>query len=459
ETQDAPSLLYRDQDLLYRVIREACTEDVVEIVVDTPFALQRTQQILQNWNMLKNVKLTVYKGTEPLLQASGIIKEIKEALQVKVMLPSGGYLFIQTTEAISVVDVNSGKFVSSATQDETILKTNIEAAHEIARQLRLRNIGGMIIIDFIDMTSRNDKLAVMEEFELALENDKAKPQIGQLSDLGLVELTRHRQGQSLSEVFTKKCPHCQGTGLIFEDIQFASAPGEGELKSKAAKLKLPVQQLKNKNTNNNNVVFSTRTGEDIENIPESQVLDSEQQSIEENDYSQENQNNYSYNNKFGKNNRFNKNKNRFNNKYNKNNYHQQNSNEYKKQEPNNDNFIKDEKDTILPESLNKNIPNTVTLEENHLIKEDDNVNNIIEKQDVIEKEITSTNVLTEEINDNKNDIVVENVKEEPKKRVRKTKTSKKEESKVTIDENKEIENDKTDEKPKKRGRKPKAKTE
>ena len=255
ETQEAPSLLYRDQDLLYRVIREACTEDVTEIVVDTPFAQQRTQQILQNWNMLSNIKLTVYKGNEPLLQASGVMKEIKSALQTKVMLPSGGYLFIQTTEALTVVDVNSGKFVSSATQDETIIKTNIEAVHEIARQLRLRNIGGMVIVDFIDMTNRNDKLALMEELELTLEQDKAKPQVGQLSDLGLVELTRHRQGQSLSEVFTKKCPHCQGTGYIFEEIQFAAAPGEGELKAKAAKLKIPVQQLKNKNgkfNNNNN---------------------------------------------------------------------------------------------------------------------------------------------------------------------------------------------------------------
>ncbi len=247
ESHEPPSLLYRDQDLLYRVMREACSEDVNEIILDTPFAMHRTQQILQNWNMNKNIEVSVYKGTEPLLVASGVAKEIKAALQTKVTLPSGGYLFIQTTEALTVVDVNSGKFVSSATQDETILKTNKEAIHEIARQLRLRNIGGMIIVDFIDMTNRNDKLAIMEEFELALENDKAKPQIGQLSDLGLVELTRHRQGQALSEIFTKKCPHCGGSGQIAEDLSFSSSVAEGEYKSKAAKLKVPVQQLKNKN--------------------------------------------------------------------------------------------------------------------------------------------------------------------------------------------------------------------
>lgn len=249
ETLEAPSLLYRDQDLLYRVIREACTEDVQEIIVDTAFALNRVQTLLQNWHLGKNIKATLYKGSEPLLVAMGIHKEIKAALQMKVNLPSGGYLFIQTTEALTVVDVNSGKFTNSATQDETILKTNLEAVQEIARQLRLRNIGGMIIIDFIDMTTRVDKLAVMEAFELALEPDKAKPQIGQLSDLGLVELTRHRQGQALAEIFAKRCPHCQGNGFIMEDLKFASATSEGEYRAKAAKMKLPVSNFKKNNNN------------------------------------------------------------------------------------------------------------------------------------------------------------------------------------------------------------------
>ena len=240
ELVNAPNLLYRDQDLLYRVIREACDENTKEIVVDTPFALHRTQQLIQNWNLSKDIELSVYKGTEPLLVASGVKKEIMAALQTKVNLPSGGYLFIQTTEALTVIDVNSGKFISSATQDETILKTNLEAVHEIARQLKLRNIGGMIIIDFIDMLSRADKIAILEEMELAIESDKAKPQVGQLSDLGLVEMTRHRQGQSLAEVFGKKCSHCQGTGFVIEEMNFSSAVAEGEYRSKVAKLKLPM---------------------------------------------------------------------------------------------------------------------------------------------------------------------------------------------------------------------------
>ena len=253
ESLEPPSLLYRDQDLLYRVIRECCNEDTQEIIVDTGFALNRVQNILQSWHMNKNINVTLYKGSEPLLVAMDIHKEIKAALSMKVNLPSGGYLFIQTTEALTVIDVNSGKFTNSATQDETILKTNIEAVHEIARQLRLRNIGGMIIIDFIDMTNRVDKLTMMEELELAMEADKAKPQVGQLSDLGLVEMTRHRQGQAISEIFAKRCPHCQGNGYIMEDIKFASSTSEGEYRAKAAKLKLPINNKKNKfNKNNRN---------------------------------------------------------------------------------------------------------------------------------------------------------------------------------------------------------------
>lgn len=266
ETRPVPSLLYRDQDLLYMVMREACDEDVDEIILDTSYGMHRAEQILQNWNMNKNIEVNVYKGSQTLLEASGVMKEIKDALQTKVNLPSGGYLFIQATEALTVIDVNSGKFVSSSTQDETILKTNLEAVHEIARQLRLRNIGGMVIIDFIDMNTRRDKLAIMEELELALEKDKAKPQVGQLSDLGLVELTRHRQGQSLEEIFSRKCPHCQGSGHIAEDFILSAPAAEGELKAKAAKLKVPVHQIKNKNSNfKQNKVFSNPNNNPLAN--------------------------------------------------------------------------------------------------------------------------------------------------------------------------------------------------
>jgi len=242
DTVTPPNLIHRDQDLLYRVIREVCNEGVEEIILDTSFGMHRANQLLQSWNMSGNIKVSVHKGTDSILIAKGIDKEIRAALQTKVNLPSGGYLYIQTTEALTVIDVNSGKFTSSATQSETIRKTNLEAITEIARQLRLRNIGGMIIIDFIDMENRVDKLSILEELELALEPDKAKPQVGQLSDLGLVELTRHRQGQSLAEIFTKKCPACAGTGAVIEDFNFVSSTQEGDFRAKANKIKLPAQQ-------------------------------------------------------------------------------------------------------------------------------------------------------------------------------------------------------------------------
>ncbi len=237
DSAQPPTLLYRDQDLLYRVIREACDSNVDEIIVDTAFALHRTTQLLQHWNM--QVKVTMHKGNEPLLVATGINKEIINSLNTRVNLPLGGYLFIQQTEALTVVDVNSGKFTSSSNQAETILKTNMQAADEIARQLKLRNIGGMVVIDFIDMASRMDKLALLEHFELVLEKDKAKPQIGQLSDLGLVELTRHRQGQSLAEIFTKKCDKCQGQGFIIDEMKFSTPTNIGESRAKMNKIKGP----------------------------------------------------------------------------------------------------------------------------------------------------------------------------------------------------------------------------
>lgn len=243
DTATPPTLLYRDQDLLYRVIREAVTEEVTEIVVDSAFGQQRAQQLLQNWNMEKGVKVTHYQGPQPILVGTGVDKEIKLALNTKVPLPSGGYLYIQPTEALTVVDVNSGKFTSLQSQAETIKLTNLEACKEIARQLRLRNVGGMIIVDFIDMESRANQLTVLQTFENELAPDKAKPQIGQLSDLGLVEMTRHRQGQSLSEIFTRRCTSCNGTGHALEEFSWMHTGGDGDSRGRqGGRNKLPVRQ-------------------------------------------------------------------------------------------------------------------------------------------------------------------------------------------------------------------------
>ncbi|MBY0404364.1 MAG: Rne/Rng family ribonuclease, partial [Cyanobacteria bacterium] len=247
DSASPPTLLYRDQDLLYRVIREVVTDDVKEIHVDTNFGQQRAQQLLQNWNMEKNIKVNLYSGNQSILIGMNVDKEIKQALQTKVPLPSGGYLYIQPTEALCVIDVNSGKFTSLQSQADTIRQTNLESCKEIARQLRLRNIGGMIIVDFIDMESRADKLAILEAFENELSPDKSKPQIGQLSDLGLVEMTRHRQGQALSEIFTKRCIACNGTGHATEEFNWAPPMLDGDPRTSGGRPgsnrnKLPLRQ-------------------------------------------------------------------------------------------------------------------------------------------------------------------------------------------------------------------------
>lgn len=213
EASIGPTLIYRDQDLLYRVIRDAYSNDVNEIIVDSPDGQKRALDFMQGWAS-RNTKVLQHVGEEPLLLAKGIDREIESALSDRVELPSGGHLNIQPTEALTVIDVNSGRFTSSRTQAETVRRTNLEAAQEIPRQLRLRNIGGMVIVDFIDMDSRRDQQQVLEQFQRALEDDRAKPQIGQLSDLGLVELTRRRQGQSLRELFTSHCPTCSGLGVV-----------------------------------------------------------------------------------------------------------------------------------------------------------------------------------------------------------------------------------------------------
>ena len=214
ENHRYPGLVYRDQDFIYRVIRDAYTAEIDEVILDSSQGQIRTQQILKNWTG-KDVEILVHKEGN-ILSARGVEKEILNTLQTKVELPSGGYLFIQTTEAMTVIDVNSGRFTSSRTLRETVLKTNLEAAHEIGRHLKLRNIGGVIVVDFIDMDDRKDRITVLEAFENALMFDRAKPQIGQLSDLGLVELTRRRQGQSLQEIFGHQCSSCSGSGLVFE---------------------------------------------------------------------------------------------------------------------------------------------------------------------------------------------------------------------------------------------------
>ena len=213
----APALLNRDDDFIQRVLRDMYGADVNRIVVDSSTGLKRVKQYLQNWSggqTPQGVLIDHHRDRSPILEYFRISAAIKEALKPRVDLPSGGYIIIEPTEALTVVDVNSGSFTRSATARETVLWTNCEAATEIARQLRLRNIAGVIVVDFIDMESRRDQLQVLEHFNKALKADKARPQIAQLTELGLVELTRKRQGQNIYELFGHTCPTCGGLGHI-----------------------------------------------------------------------------------------------------------------------------------------------------------------------------------------------------------------------------------------------------
>ena len=221
ETCHPPVLLNRDDDFVHRTLRDHCGPGLDKVVVDSPQVAERVKTFL---GVEKNtVAVDSCASAEELLEAFRIHAAIHQALLPRVDLPSGGYVIIEPTEALTVVDVNSGSFTRSANARETVLWTNCEAATEIARQLQLRNIGGMIIVDFIDMESRRDQLLLLEHFMKAMEPDKARPQIAQITELGLVELTRKRQGQNIYELFGSQCPNCAGLGYV------ATVPGKATM--------------------------------------------------------------------------------------------------------------------------------------------------------------------------------------------------------------------------------------
>ncbi len=214
-----PALLYRDQDLLTRVLRDRLTADTERVVFDSEASYQRAKSILQGWmpEMVRN--LQVYRGRTPLLQQYRIPMEFENALKPTVRLPSGGSIVIEATEALTVIDVNSGKLTSSKSLNETVLRTNLEAAVEIARQIRLRDIGGIVIVDFISMDYAADRQKVIAHFNEALAPDKSRPQItSAFSEHGLLELSRRRQGQSILEQLTHRCPECSGLGRVRNEV-------------------------------------------------------------------------------------------------------------------------------------------------------------------------------------------------------------------------------------------------
>jgi len=214
QTSHAPSVLHQDLSLAQRVLRDFVDEDTGRIVVDSRENFARLQAFAADYVPKVLPKIEHYAGERPLFDLYNVEEEIEKALARRVELKSGGYLIIDQTEAMTTIDVNTGGFVGVRNFDDTIFKTNLEAAHVIARQLRLRNLGGIIIIDFIDMENEDHRAAVLAEFNKALARDRTKMTVNGFSQLGLVEMTRKRTRESLERVLCEPCATCNGRGTL-----------------------------------------------------------------------------------------------------------------------------------------------------------------------------------------------------------------------------------------------------
>ena len=210
----APALVHRDASLLYRVVRDVFSSEVDRFWIDDPEEYEKVHEVLKVVAPSLRSRVILYDKTTPMLEHFGIEKEMERLMRRKVWLKSGGYITIDETEAFTAIDVNTGKFTGKTSLAETILKTNLEAVEEICRQLRLRDIGGIIVIDFIDMARKSDHRQVLNALQEALKRDRARFRIGRISSLGLVELTRKRTGESVTEGLTRPCPVCHGRGRI-----------------------------------------------------------------------------------------------------------------------------------------------------------------------------------------------------------------------------------------------------
>jgi ribonuclease G len=210
----APALLHQEMDFTTGLIRDIFTEDVDQLVIDSQEEQKAILKYLATYapNLRSRVKL--YKGEAPVFDHFEIEPEIEKAMERKVWLKKGGYITIDQTEALVAIDVNTGRFTGKKSQEETILKTNIEAAAEIARQLRLRDLGGIIVLDFIDMEDEVNRKQVVDTLRQHLKRDRSRTKAFAVSDLGLVEMTRQRQRPSLTSYFNQDCPECEGTGKV-----------------------------------------------------------------------------------------------------------------------------------------------------------------------------------------------------------------------------------------------------
>jgi ribonuclease G len=210
----APALVHQDLDLVLRTVRDLFTGDVDRLVVDTAEDHERVVEFVGTLMPRLASRVHRYEGVTPLFDQHGIETKIARALDRRVWLKSGGYLVFDQTESLTTVDVNTGRYVGKTTQEETVLRTNLEAAKQLVQQLRLRNIGGIIVVDFIDMEKAANRKKVFDALQEALRKDKARSNVLRISELGLVQMTRKRTRESLEQLLTSPCPHCHGGGRV-----------------------------------------------------------------------------------------------------------------------------------------------------------------------------------------------------------------------------------------------------
>jgi ribonuclease G len=200
--------------LIERTVRDFLTEDVERIVVDSPKAYDRMREMISKISKRSANKVKVYADPQPIFDRFNITKQLENAFSRQVHLKSGGYIVIDETEALVAIDVNTGRHKGGRDQEASILKVNLEAAEEICRQLRLRNMGGLIVLDFIDMKGRRDQQSVYQRVKEGLRRDKAKTHILPISQLGLMEMTRQRHSESVRAAVYDDCPYCKGRGKV-----------------------------------------------------------------------------------------------------------------------------------------------------------------------------------------------------------------------------------------------------
>ncbi|MGO9687846.1 MAG: Rne/Rng family ribonuclease, partial [Syntrophobacteraceae bacterium] len=214
ENAPVPSLIYQELDITLRAVRDLFTKEVDRLVIDSESEYRKILNFTETFMPSLQNEVELYEGDEPIFDSYGIEMEIQRALSKKIWLKSGGYIVIESTEALTAIDVNTGRYVGKRNLEETILKTNLEAVKEIAFQLRLRNLGGIIIIDFIDMEKEANREKVWNALRDATYKDKSKSNILHMSELGLIEMTRKRTKESIGQVLCEPCSYCDGEGYL-----------------------------------------------------------------------------------------------------------------------------------------------------------------------------------------------------------------------------------------------------